>query len=103
MTNEELQACLTGEFTNAEVKIGKQYVEILVQADELHDAAVKLSTLPLLSFDYLFCLSGVDYPEKIQIVYHLESTKHRHTVVLKVNTADRVDPVVDTVPRALKP
>jgi len=97
MTNEELQACLTGEFTNAEVKIGKQYVEILVNAEELHDAAIKLSAEPLLSFDYLFCLTGVDYPEKMQMVYHLESTKHRHTVVLKVNTADRVDPVVDTV------
>jgi len=97
MTNEELQAYLAGKFSNAEVKPGKQYVEILVQAADLHETAVQLKQLPELSFDYLICLAGVDYPETMQIVYHLESVKHRHVVVLKVNTADRVDPRVDTV------
>jgi len=97
MTNEELQVYLTGEFSNAKVKPGQQYVEIVVEAADLHETAVQLKKIPVLSFDYLFCLSGVDYPETIQIVYHLESVKHRHVVVLKVNTADRLDPVVDTV------
>lgn len=97
MTNEELQACLTGEFPTAEVSLGKQYVEMVVKAEELHDTAARLKKLPVLSFDYLFCLTGVDYPEKMQIVYHLESVTHRHTMVLKVNTADRVNPNVDTI------
>jgi NADH:ubiquinone oxidoreductase subunit C len=97
MTNEELQAYLVGEFSNAEVKLGNQYVEILVKAADLHETAVQLKAVPVLSFDYLFCLSGVDYPETMQIVYHLESVKHRHVVVLKVNTADRTDPQIDTV------
>ena len=97
MTNEELQACLTGEFPKAEITLGKQYVEMVVQAEDLHETSVKLKALTVLSFDYLICLTGVDYPEKMQIVYHLESVKHRHTLVLKTNTADRVDPKVDTV------
>jgi NADH:ubiquinone oxidoreductase subunit C len=97
MTNEELQACLAGEFSNAEVTLGKQYVEIVVKAEDLHETSVKLKTMPVLSFDYLFCLTGVDYAEKMQIVYHLESTKHRHVVVLKASTADRLDPKIDTV------
>lgn len=97
MINEELQAYLAGKFSNAEVKPGKQYLEILVQAADLHETAVQLKGVPELSFDYLICLTGVDYPETMQIVYHLESVKHRHMVVLKVNTADRVDPKVDTV------
>jgi len=97
MTNEELQACLTGEFPKAEITLGKQYVEMVVQAEDLHETSVKLKALPVLSFDYLFCLTGVDYPEKMQIVYHLESVNHRHTLVLKTNIADRVDPKVDTV------
>ena len=63
----------------------------------MHETAVQLKALPELSFDYLFCLTGVDFAEKMQIVYHLESVAHRHTVVLKTNTADRVDPKVDTV------
>jgi NADH:ubiquinone oxidoreductase subunit C len=97
MTNEELQAYLTGEFPNAGISPGKQYVEIVVSAADLHETSVKLKALPALSFDYLFCLTGVDYPEKMQIVYHLESTTHRHVVVLKTETADRLNPVVDTV------
>jgi len=97
MTNEELQAYLAGEFSNAEVKLGNQYVEITVKADDLHMTAVQLKNAPQLSFDYLICLSGVDYPESMQIVYHLESVAHRHVVVMKVNTSDRLDPKVDTV------
>ncbi|HEY5511001.1 MAG TPA: NADH-quinone oxidoreductase subunit C [Prolixibacteraceae bacterium] len=97
MTNEELQACLTGEFPKAEITLGKQYVEMVVQAEDLHETSAKLKALPTLSFDYLICLTGVDYPEKMQIVYHLESIQHRHVLVLKTNTADRLDPKVDTV------
>ena len=97
MTNEELQAYLTGEFPKAEITLGKQYVEIVVQAEDLHETSVKLKASPVLSFDYLICLTGVDYPEKMQIVYHLESIQHRHVVVLKTNTSDRLDPKVDTV------
>lgn len=97
MTNEELQAYLAGEFSNAEVKLGNQYVEITVKAEDLHGIAVHLKETPQLSFDYLICLSGVDYPESMQIVYHLESVTHRHAVVMKVNTAGRLDPKVDTV------
>jgi len=97
MINEELQAYLAGKFSNAEVKPGKQYIEILVQAADLHETAVQLKKVPELSFDYLICLTGVDYPESMQIVYHVESVKHRHVVVLKVNTTDRLDPRVDTV------
>ena len=69
MTNEELQAYLTGKFSNAEVKTGKQYVEIVVKAEDLHETAVQLKKIPELSFDYLICLTGVDYPETMQIVY----------------------------------
>ncbi len=97
MTNEELLAHLIGEFPKAEVKLGKQYVEIVVTAVDLHETSVKLKNLPALSFDYLICLTGVDYPEKMQIVYHLESTTHRHVIVLKADTADRIDPTIDTV------
>ncbi len=97
MTNEELQAYLAGKFSNAEVKLGKQYVEILVKPADLHETSVQLKSNPELSFDYMICLTGVDYPEYMQVVYHIESVIHRHLVVMKVNTADRVDPKVDTV------
>ena len=63
----------------------------------LLETANQLKTEKETSFDYLFCLTGVDYPQNMGIIYHLESLEHRHTMVLKVKTADRVNPAVDTV------
>jgi NADH:ubiquinone oxidoreductase subunit C len=63
----------------------------------LLETAQQLKSEKETSFDYLFCLTGVDYPQNMGVIYHLESLEHRHTMVLKVKTADRVNPAVDTV------
>ena len=97
MTNEELQSYLTERFPEAEIKPGPQYVEMTVANAALNKTARQLKQLDEISFDYLFCLTGVDYAENMGIVYHLDSTVHRHMMVLKVRTADRVNPVIDTV------
>jgi len=97
MTNDELILVLTEKFPNATIAQGKQYVEMTVMAESLHETAVLLKQTEETSFDYLFCLTGVDYPENMGIIYHLESVKHRHVMVLKVRTADRINPAIDTV------
>lgn len=97
MTNDELKTVLTEQFPTAEIKLGFQYVEMTVKAEDLHEAAVQLKQTDEIYFDYLICLTGVDYPENMGIIYHLESIKHRHVMVLKVRTADRVNPAIDTV------
>lgn len=76
---------------------GSQFLNILVQPEQLHSLMTQLKSNPETNFDYLFCLSGVDWGQELGIVYHLESTKHRHSVVVKVNTADRENPTFDTV------
>lgn len=73
----------------------------------VHDVMTHLRDDPALRFDFLNCLTGVDYPadgalaalgpaSKIAVVYHLFSYTHRHTLVLKV-FLDRDDPRVATV------
>ncbi|MDA0748599.1 MAG: NADH-quinone oxidoreductase subunit C, partial [bacterium] len=47
-------------------------------------------------FESLMCLSGVDYPEHLTVVYHLFSTPHRQKITLKVEV-EREDPHVPTV------
>jgi NADH-quinone oxidoreductase subunit C len=51
-----------------------------------------------LAFDYLRSLSGVDRPDdqKIDIVIHLLSYKHRHTLVMKT-ILDRENPQIDSL------
>ena len=47
--------------------------------------------------DYLFCVTGVDWNPALGVVYHMESTTHRHTLVVKASTEDREKPVFPTV------
>ncbi len=55
-----------------------------------------------LYFDFLACLSGVDYSKEhthLSVVYHLYSLIYEHGIVLKINTSiDRVTNIVDAVP-----
>ncbi|WP_438040969.1 NADH-quinone oxidoreductase subunit C [Sorangium sp. So ce128] len=57
-----------------------------------------LREAPELDFDYLECITGVDYPdlEKIVVVYHIYSYAKKHRVVLKV-FLDRESPAVSTL------
>jgi len=97
MTNEKLITFLTNNFPGAKVAQGAQYPEMTAAANDLHSIALQLRQLPETAFDFLVCLSGVDFPEFLTVVYHLESTTLKHFLVLKVNTPDRVDPIIDTV------
>lgn len=97
MTNEELKEYLIQQYPEATIVQGPQYVEMTVSPESLLETAQKLKGSKETSFDYLICLSGVDYPESMGVIYHIESTKYRHTMVLKVKTANREEPVIETM------
>jgi NADH-quinone oxidoreductase subunit C len=80
-----------------EVKEGKQYVEVTVPPSELYSLAKLLREREEVTFDFLFCLSGVDYGQDLGVVYHLRSTIFDHVVVLKTRTSDREHPQLDSV------
>jgi NADH/F420H2 dehydrogenase subunit C len=80
-----------------EVKEGKQFTEIHVTPSNLHHLAKKLRENKETCFDFLFCLTGVDYGNDLGVVYHLRSTKHIHSVVLKTRVSDRENPRLDSV------
>jgi NADH:ubiquinone oxidoreductase subunit C len=83
--------------SDLEIKEGKQYTEVIVPASKLHSLAKQLRETEEVKFDFLFCLSGVDYGKDLGVVYHLRSTVYGHTIVLKTLTSDRVNPVIDSV------
>lgn len=62
------------------------------------DVALTLRDDPELRFNFLQCVTGVDWPARAQIecVYHLYSYVHRHSFVIKVELP-REDPVVPSV------
>lgn len=49
-----------------------------------------------LKFDYLACLSGMDYKDTLGVVYHLYSIQYKHRVTIKVEVP-KEDPKVPSV------
>lgn len=76
---------------------GKQFVEATIPANKLHEIALKLRDDENTKFDFLYCVSGVDYKTGLGVVYHLRSTVSGNSIVLKVNTPDRINPAFDSV------
>ena len=85
---EALKALLPGPLATYEPEIDTALDEVVVTVapERLLDACATLRSDPSLSFDYLRCLSVVDYEDRFQVVYHLWSREHRHKLTLKVDT-----------------
>lgn len=98
MTNEEIQNIVSVWSDQLEFsEEASEFLNVTVPIEELHNVCEKLKNTPELKFDYLFCLTGMDWGEELGVIYHLESTTFRHNIVVKVNTSDRENPTLDTV------
>lgn len=98
MTNEALQISIREWAPEVEcTEEGSQFLNVLVKPEHLHHLMKKLKNHPETSFDYLYCLSGVDWGQALGVVYHLESTTYRHRIVVKTQTEDRENPRLDSV------
>ena len=74
-----------------------EFLNVTVLPADLRKLAEQFNSDPDLSFDYMFCLTGVDWVTHMMVVYHLYSTKNDHTVVMKVKIDDRENPEVETL------
>ena len=97
MTNEELKNLILDKIPETEFHEGIQYLEITVPSSKLYSIASELKLNTETTFDYLFCLTGVDWTEHLMVVYHLKSTNHGHQIVLKSKLENRENPEIDSV------
>ena len=98
MTNEALQNLISSWIPELEfTEEGSQFLNITVKPEQLHTLMSQLKSNIETSFDYLFCLTGMDWGKELGIIYHIESTIHRHQIVVKVQTEDRENPTFDSV------
>jgi NADH-quinone oxidoreductase subunit C len=96
MTNEELKTFIsahTPETTFEEA----QFLNAIIPSEKVHELAKHLRKEAAADFDYLFCLSGVDWKDHFMVVYHMTSRRHKHTFVLKAKILDRNNAVIHTV------
>lgn len=97
MSPEELKTHIQAFEPAAEMVMGKQFPEVLVPEDKLHRFARELKENPSTAYDYLVCLTGADFDDHMNVIYHLESSVHRNILVLKTRTLSRINPVLPTV------
>lgn len=96
MLNEDLKIKITGLLPTATFEEGGEWLNIQIDPKDWLPFAQQLRNDSDLSFDYLFCLTCIDWKTHLTIVYHLSSTTHRHNIVIKAKL-DRDKPEVETV------
>ena len=95
MTNEEIKEFITSVHPYAAYDETGEWLNITIEYLEWKRLARLLRNAPF-NFDYLFCLTCIDWKTHLTMVYHLSSTIHRHTIVLKAQL-DRENPQIETV------
>ena len=83
MTSEDLKIKITELLTAATFEEGTEWLTITIEPAQWHDTAVLLRNDAALQFDFLFCLTCIDWKTELTMVYHLTSTTFRHNLVVK--------------------
>jgi len=96
MTNEELKIKVTELVPSATFEEGGEWLTAQIDPGNWLSLARELHNNAELVFDYLFCLTCIDFKTHLTMVYHLTSTTYRHTLVIKSNL-NRDKPEIETV------
>ena len=97
LTDEQLKEKILSINKDVTFEEGSKIVTAVVPSGELHKVAEQLKKDEETGFDFLFCQTGVDYPDHLMVVYHMKSTGHGHTLFLKAKIDDRQEPHVESV------
>jgi len=96
MTKEELKIKLSELLPAAAFDEAGEWLSMNVTAGDFLNVAQILRNDPVLKFDYLFCLTCVDWKTHLTMVYHFTSTAHRQPLVIKAQL-DRNKPEIESV------
>lgn len=97
MDNGTLKEFIEKQIPEVEFEDNEQYLIAIVPAAVIHKFSLELKNNQETLFDYLFCLTGVDHPDHMQVVYHLNSSQLKHSVVIKAKIDNREKPEIDSV------
>lgn len=95
MEREELQQYLGG-LGSLTFEEGGEWINLFVEPADFRALMEQLRRDEQLGFDYLFCLTCVDFKTHLTMVYHLSSTRYRYNIVVK-SKLEREQPEIETV------
>ena len=95
LNGEEVAKKITEVFPDSVAAANK--VTVVVTSKSLYQVAEFLKNTSGLDFDYLNNLTAVDYIDYFEVIYHLTSLKHNHSLILKTRCYERDRPIVPSV------
>lgn len=90
--NDKLAEQIGGHFPKAVAQVTE--TGVYVRPEDLLEVASLLKETPGLEFNYLVSITGVDYVDYFEVVYHLVSLSKNHSAVIKVKVYGRDEPVL---------
>ena len=96
MGNEELKSKITELLASATFEEGGEWLNIVIAPGDWLPFAKRLRNDSSLQFDFLFCVTCIDWKTHLTMVYHLRSTNFRNDIVVRT-TLDRNKPEVQSV------
>jgi NADH-quinone oxidoreductase subunit C len=95
MSNQEIKEYIISVAPSAIFDETGEWLNIVIEPVNWLALAKNLRN-SIFQFDYLFCLTCIDWKTHLTTVYHLSSTQYRHTIVIKANL-DNEKPEIETV------
>ena len=74
-----------------------QWLNVSIESGKWLTLAKELRTREEFQFDYLFCVTCVDWKTHLSMVYHLESKQNKNIIVIKAKIEDRNNPLIESV------
>jgi NADH/F420H2 dehydrogenase subunit C len=96
VNKEELKTQIIALLPAATFEEGGEWLNVYIESKDWLSLAKQLREREGLNFDYLFCLTCVDWKTHLTMVYHLTSTSHRQPLVIK-SKLDRTNPEIESV------
>ncbi|MBK6444407.1 MAG: NADH-quinone oxidoreductase subunit C [Bacteroidetes bacterium] len=96
MTKEELKESILNQYPESVFEETGEWLTLQVEPEAFLSMAMEFRSRDAWDFDYLFCLTCVDWKTHFTMVYFLRSLTHRHMLTIKVKL-DRNNPEIETV------
>ena len=96
MNTEELKNKITELLAASTFEEGGEWVNVNIEAKDWLHLSQELRNDPSLFFNYLFCVTCIDWKTHLTMVYHLSSTQYRHNIVVKAKL-DINNPEIESV------
>ena len=97
MSSEELKQEITFLIPSVTFDETGEFLNVHIRSSDLLPLMKTLRSKPELDFNYLFCLTCIDWKDHLMMVYHLLSKEHKHTLVIKAKITDRTHAEIETV------